>query len=154
MLRGFVHRDIKPSNVMLQLTTGSATEEIQRVVLMDFGIAKLIHSGTSLTQSGITMGTLAYMAPEQISSARDVNHRADIYALGVMLYQLITGSLPFAADNPGVLIFAHLQRPAPDPRTLVPNLSSSIAAAILRTLSKDPNERYQTAAELTAAFTN
>lgn len=94
------------------------------------------------------------MAPEQILSARDVDHRADIYALGVMLYQLITGSLPFPADNPRVLIFAHLQRPAPDPRTLVPNLSPSIAKAILRALSKDPNDRYQTVEQLTTAFAN
>ncbi len=86
-----------------------------RPVLTDFGIAKIRSRQTGLTKTG-TVGTLDYMAPEQIVSSREVDGRADVYALGVMLYQMLTGALPFTGDNPGAVILAHLQQTPPDPR--------------------------------------
>jgi serine/threonine protein kinase len=94
------------------------------------------------------IGTLDYMAPEQIRASGEVDHRVDIYALGVVLFQILTGRLPFTADNPGAVVLAHLHQPAPDPRALLPELPAHIARAILRALAKDPAERHQTAGAL------
>jgi serine/threonine-protein kinase len=97
------------------------------------------------------MGTLDYMAPEQVQGARKVDARADVYALGVMLYEMLTGELPFCGDNPGAVMLAHLQQPAPDPRLLAPELPDSVATAILRAMAKEPDERYPTAGALAEA---
>ena len=140
---GIVHRDIKPANVLLT-RRGQA-------VLTDFGIAQIVGT-TRYTMSGALMGTLNYMAPEQIRSAGEVDGRADTYALGVVAYQLLTGQLPFAADNPGAMMLAHLQLPAPDPRELAPETPSKIARAILRALAKDPQERFDTSSAFAAEF--
>ncbi len=149
--QGIVHRDIKASNIMLEpITATGQTEKTYRAVLMDFGIAKIVGGGTRLTQHNM-MGTLDYIAPEQIQAAAEVDGRADVYALGVLTYQLLTGELPFKTNNPGALLLAHLQQPAPDPRTVMPDLSESAAKAILRALAKSPTERYATAGEFVAA---
>ncbi len=141
--QGVVHRDVKPSNVMLR--------EVKTAILTDFGIAKIRARGTGATRTGMLMGTLDYMAPEQVRGARKVDGRADVYALGVMLYQMLTGELVFQADNPGAVMLAHLQQPAPDPRILVPDLAENVAVAILRALAKEPDERYPTAGALADA---
>ncbi len=145
---GVIHRDVKPSNVMLREEKGSNFSAI----LTDFGIAKIRASDTGATKTGMMMGTLDYMAPEQVQGARKVDGRADIYALGVMLYQMLTGELPFKGDNPGAVMLAHLQQPAPDPRVLTPELPDDVAAAILRALAKTPDERYPTAGALAEAI--
>lgn len=162
--QGVVHRDVKPSNVLLEQRTslgGPAGETSAgaedssrplRAVLTDFGIAKIFSGDTAATKTGILMGTLDYMSPEQIRSSGEVDHRADIYALGAMIYQMLTGQLPFKGENPGVIMFAHLQHPAPDPRLILPDLPSVVARAILRALSKDPAERFATAGELAQAI--
>ena len=98
------------------------------------------------------MGTLDYMAPEQVEGTRKVDGRADVYALGVMLYQMLTGELPFQGDWAGAVMLAHLQQPAPDPRALVPELPDDVATAILRAMAKNPGERYPTAGALAEAF--
>lgn len=98
------------------------------------------------------MGTLDYMAPEQVQGARKADARADVYALGVMLYQMLTGVLPFCGDNPGAVMLAHLQQPAPDPRLLIPELPENVAAAILRAMAKDPDARHPTAGALAEAI--
>ena len=144
---GLVHRDIKPSNVMLDPGQGASAP---RAVLTDFGIAKIVSGGAGTTKTGI-VGTLDYMAPEQIRNAGEVDARADVYALGVLLFEMLTGHLPFAGDNPAAMLLAHLNTPAPDPRTLNPALSAPTAAAILRALAKDPAERFRTAGELVMA---
>jgi len=92
------------------------------------------------------------MAPEQIRDSGEVDRRADVYALGVMLFQMLTGRLPFVGDNPGTVMLAHLQQPAPDPRTLAPGLTEQTAAAIVRALAKDPAARHQSAGALVEAL--
>ncbi|MEW5869964.1 MAG: protein kinase [Chloroflexota bacterium] len=161
--QGLVHRDIKPSNVLLEdLSPEGETDSAEtlpptplslfRVVLTDFGIAKILGTDTAATQTGILMGTLDYMAPEQIRSSGHVDHHADIYALGVMAFQMLTGQLPFAADNPGAVMLAHLQTPPPDPRQIKPDLTEGVAQTILRALDKEPAERFHSAGELTQAL--
>ena len=141
--QGFVHRDVKPSNVML---AG------QRAVLTDFGIAKLRAGDTGATKTGMLMGTLNYIAPEQIRSSGEVDYRADIYSLGVMLYQMLVGELPFSGDNPGNIMMAHLQQPPPDPRDLLHDLPLGVALAILQALEKEPDDRQRSASELAQAL--
>ncbi|MBI3160016.1 MAG: protein kinase [Chloroflexi bacterium] len=148
---GVIHRDIKPSNVMVEKVTASGGGQNTRAVLMDFGVAKSYAAGTRLTQSGM-IGTLDYIAPEQIQGAAGVDARADIYALGVMTFQLLTGRLPFEHNNPGAMVMAHLMQPQPDPRELAPNLPEGAALAIQRAMEKQPDGRFTTAGEFITAM--
>jgi serine/threonine-protein kinase len=91
------------------------------------------------------------MSPEQIQSARTVDHRADIYALGIILHEMLTGERPFKGSSAQVL-FAHIQQPAPDPRKIVPEIPANVAQAIVRAMAKDPDDRYQSAGELVEAL--
>jgi predicted Ser/Thr protein kinase len=147
--QGLVHRDVKPSNVMMQ----QAADQPLSAVLMDFGIAKIVSGSSGLTQTG-TMGTLDYMAPEQIMSAKEVTHAADIYALGVLAYQMLTGELPFKGSSAGQVLYGHLQKPMPDPRQFVPELPAAVVQALQRALAKAPEDRYPTAGEFVAALGN
>jgi len=150
--QGLVHRDVKPSNVMLEaITTTSAREKSERAVLMDFGIARILTGGTRLTSTG-TMGTFDYISPEQIQAAANVDGRADIYSLGVMAYQMLCGRLPFEGGHPAALLIAHLNQPAPDPRDTVKDLPPSAAQAVMRAMSKKPEQRYSSAGEFSAAL--
>ncbi|CAG0956397.1 MAG: protein kinase [Anaerolinea sp.] len=151
--QGFVHRDVKPSNVMLEPVTADSTNDLGlRAILTDFGIAKLLKaSGSKTRNEGIT-GTLDYMAPEQIRSSADVDGRADVYALGVVVFQMLTGQLPFPGDHPGAVMLGHLQTMPPDPRTLVSDIPEYTAKAVLRALAKDPDDRFSTAGALVAAM--
>ncbi len=141
-----VHRDVKPSNVLLDPKPIQEGAQF-RAVLADFGIAKVL-TEQSLTQGGSVIGTLDYIAPEQILGAHNVDHRADIYALGVLTYQMLTGELPFKAQSVGALLMAHLQSPAPDPRQLVAELPQQAARAILRALEKEQEARPKSAGAL------
>jgi serine/threonine-protein kinase len=143
---GLVHRDIKPSNVMLD---SSSTPE--RAVLTDFGIAKITDAHTRITATGV-LGTFDYIAPEQIQASAEVDGRADIYALGVMTYQMLTGHLPFERPNTGALLLAHLSAPPPDARELVRDLPRHISYAIQRAMAKKPKDRYATAGGFIAAL--
>ena len=140
---GLVHRDLKPSNIMLRTAN-------QHLVLMDFGIAKTQTAQTALTGSG-AIGTIDYMAPEQIMTASQVDHRADIYALGVVLFELLTGERPFKGSI-GQVLFGHLQQPPPDPRHLAPTVPEQVSRAIMKALEKKPNDRFQTVREFMAAL--
>ncbi len=144
--KGFVHRDIKPSNIMVR----SDPDGQIHPVLMDFGVAKIQAAHTHLTGTG-AVGTIDYMAPEQIKEAGSVDNRADIYALGLILYETLTGQRPFQG-SPAQVMFAHLQQPPPDPRKTNPDIPSRVAETILRALSKRPDDRYPSAQAMTLAL--
>jgi serine/threonine protein kinase len=137
-----LHRDIKPSNIMIG--------PHERAILTDFGIARLI-GDVSLTQTGQMVGTPAFMAPEVVQGV-EADARADVYALGVVLYQMLTGQAPFRAETPLALLHAHVHTPPPAPRTVVPGLPPAVDQVLLRALAKDPAARFQTAGELARAF--
>jgi tRNA A-37 threonylcarbamoyl transferase component Bud32 len=143
---GLIHRDVKPSNVMLD---GAA--DCPRAVLTDFGIAKLSGAHTNITASAV-LGTFDYIAPEQIQAATDVDGCADIYALGVVTYQVLTGALPFKRSGTGALLLAHMTAPPPDAREVVSTLPRHTAAAIQKAMAKKPAERFQTAEEFIEAI--
>jgi serine/threonine protein kinase len=138
--RGMVHRDVKPANVMI-------TEDGQ-VILTDFGIAKIVTS-SNLTASGAMVGTPSYMAPEQ-GMGQPGDERSDIYSLGVMLYQLMIGRLPYDADTPLAVVLKHINDPLPLPRSVKPDLSEPLERVILKSLAKNPADRYQKVGELMA----
>jgi serine/threonine-protein kinase len=138
--QNMIHRDVKPANLML--------DRDNRVVLTDFGIAKIV-TGVQFTASGGMVGTPAYMAPEQgLGEAGD--ERSDLYSLGVILFQLVTGKLPYDAETPLAVILKHLNEPIPLARRINPDLPESIDKIITRLMAKDPDERYQRAPELIA----
>jgi predicted Ser/Thr protein kinase len=145
--QGFIHRDIKPSNVLLDTSNSH-----QRAILTDFGIAKILNSQTAMTRTGSVMGTFDYIAPEQIQESSTLDGRADIYALGIMVYQMLTGELPFKHNNPGALLIAHLTQPPPDSCKLLPDLPERICGAIQKAMAKKPEERFATASEFAAAL--
>jgi serine/threonine-protein kinase len=145
-LHGLVHRDIKPSNVMMDSSTTP-----ERAVLTDFGIAKITDAHTRITATGV-LGTFDYIAPEQIQASADVDGRADVYALGVMAYQMLTGHLPFERSNTGALLLAHISAPPPDAREIVRDLPRHVAYAIQRAMAKKPKDRYTTAGEFVTAM--
>ena len=133
---GMVHRDVKPANVMID-KQGS-------VILTDFGIAKIFAgaAGTQLTASGAMVGTPSYMSPEQ-ALGQPGDERSDIYSLGVMLYQLVTARLPFEADTPLAVVLKHVNEPPPPPRQVNPEVPEIIERIIIKSIAKNPDERYQ-----------
>ncbi len=150
--RNIVHRDLKPENVFLVNKGGSD----HFVKLVDFGIAKLreqSETGHSETAPGILVGTPEYMSPEQCDN-RPVDARSDLYSLGVMAFRLATGRLPFQDNNLARLMIAHLEKPPPPPRQLNPALSVAWEDALLQALSKEPEKRFQSAKEFSAALQN
>ncbi|GAA2384481.1 Stk1 family PASTA domain-containing Ser/Thr kinase [Streptomyces glaucosporus] len=134
---GLVHRDIKPGNVMLNRRGV--------VKVMDFGIARAMQSGvTSMTQTGMVVGTPQYLSPEQ-ALGRGVDARSDLYSVGIMLFELLTGRLPFDADSPLAIAYAHVQEEPPVPSSINRSLPPAVDALIARALRKNPNERFPTA---------
>lgn len=136
---GVVHRDVKPANIMLL--------KIGAVKITDFGIARIMAS--SKTRTGVVKGTPYYMAPEQITGKK-VDGRCDIFSLGVVLFQLLTGRLPFTAKSPGALMHKIVNEPHPDPRSLNPGIFKPLALVINKALAKDITRRYQDAGRMAA----
>ncbi len=134
---GLVHRDIKPGNVMMT--------KRGVVKVMDFGIARAMQSGvTSMTQTGMVVGTPQYLSPEQ-ALGRGVDARSDLYSVGIMLFQLVTGRLPFDADSPLAIAYAHVQEEPVAPSSINRSLPPAIDALVARALKKNPNERFPSA---------
>ncbi len=133
--QGIIHRDVKPANIMLTPDG--------RALLNDFGIAKMLGTSQALTQTGGAIGTPAYMSPEQIRGDREqLGSASDLYSLGIVLYEMLTGRVPFAADTPLAVLYKHLHDPIPLPRTLAPTLPEATERVLLKALSKDPADRY------------
>ncbi|WP_326807998.1 protein kinase [Streptomyces sp. NBC_01775] len=134
---GLVHRDIKPGNVMLT--------KRGVVKVMDFGIARAMQSGvTSMTQTGMVVGTPQYLSPEQ-ALGRGVDARSDLYSVGIMLFELLTGRLPFDADSPLAIAYAHVQEEPVAPSSINQSVPPALDALVARTLKKNPNERFPSA---------
>ncbi|MFF0475156.1 protein kinase [Streptomyces sp. NPDC004284] len=137
---GLVHRDIKPGNVM--------TTKRGVVKVMDFGIARAMQSGvTSMTQTGMVVGTPQYLSPEQ-ALGRAVDARSDLYSVGIMLFQLLTGRLPFDADSPLAIAYAHVQEEPVAPSSVNRSVTPAMDALVARALRKNPNERFPSAAAM------
>lgn len=141
--RGIIHRDIKPENVLMDADGNT--------YLSDFGIARILESKQSLTATGSVLGTPHYIAPEQ-AKGEEIDLRADVYSLGVMLYEMAVGQRPFNADTSFGLIFQHISNPPPDPLSLKPDLPPAVGEVLLKALAKSPEDRYQSALELAEAF--
>ncbi len=145
---GIIHRDVKPDNILLEGSRG-------RVVVTDFGIAKALSSttgGATLTGTGVAIGTPHYMSPEQAAGDREIDGRSDIYSLGVVAYQMLVGELPFHAPTvPGILM-KHITERAPMITDKRPELPEDLAACVMRSLEKDPEDRWPTADALRRAL--
>jgi tRNA A-37 threonylcarbamoyl transferase component Bud32 len=140
--QGVVHRDLKPENLMM--------DRAGIIKIMDFGVARMFSSNASTTM-GSFVGTPAYMAPEQVE-CRDIDQRADIYALGLILYELLTGGTAFKADTPLSVAYKQVHEAPPSPRTLDPSIPEAVQTLILRCLEKEPERRFQTIAEVETAL--
>ena len=146
---GLVHRDLKPGNIMIA-KTGSDRDVVK---ILDFGIAKVVQgpmvAGDSLTETGAAYGTPHYMAPEQFRDARSVDQRADLYSVGVMLYEGLTGSVPFNGGSAVEIYMKHMTAPVPE---MGPTIPAPLSAVVTKALTKDPVLRFQTAAEMREAL--
>jgi eukaryotic-like serine/threonine-protein kinase len=147
-----VHRDLKPENIFLVRDGEVASGE--RSKILDFGIAKLSdeHPGKVKTHTGMLMGTPTYMSPEQCRGLAEIDHRSDIYALGCVLFHLLTGRPPFEGEGIGDIISAHIREPAPAPSSRAPGIPPNVDALVLRCLAKAPADRFQTMVELASAL--
>jgi serine/threonine protein kinase len=141
--QGVVHRDIKPSNVLI--------DQHGNTFLTDFGIAKLVAETAQFTASGAIIGTPAYMSPEQ-GMGRPADYRCDIYALGVMLYELVTGRVPYEAETPLAVLLKHVNDPLPLPRQIKPDLPAAVERVILKAMAKNPDDRFQSAGAMVDAL--
>ncbi len=141
--KGIIHRDIKPVNVLMDRT--------KRPILSDFGIAKVLASTKELTRPGAGVGTPEYMSPEQCKGEQ-VDGRADIYALGIMLYESLTGRTPFIGDNYPAIAHSHIYETPPDPRIFNRLIPPSVSDVILTALQKKPERRYQHASDIAKAL--
>ncbi len=142
-VRGMIHRDVKPSNVLI--------DERGNCLLTDFGLARMTDASAKLTSSGAVMGTPAYMSPEQ-GAGQPLDGRSDIYSLGIIFYEMITGQVPYQAETPIAIVFKHIQDPLPPVRKFVPDLPEEIEMVLLKSLAKNPADRYQTAEDFVHAI--
>jgi len=142
---GILHRDVKPENVVI----GS-----QGAVLLDFGIARAVWASGSdrLTRSGIAVGTSTYMSPEQITALQEIDLRSDLYSLACVLFECLAGQPPFTHRNEAVVLQMHLTQPAPDLRSIRPEVPVELSQSLARALAKTPEERWQSATAMRDAL--
>jgi serine/threonine-protein kinase len=141
--QGIIHRDLKPDNILF--------DQYDDPFITDFGIAKLTEAGSSLTATRAVIGTPAYMSPEQVNG-EDLDGRSDLYALGIIIFQMLTGRLPYEASTPVALLMKHITEPVPNILDIKPDLPPDCAAVLSQALAKEREERYSTAADLAAAL--
>jgi serine/threonine-protein kinase len=144
--QSIVHRDLKPQNLFVTRRANGRP----LVKVLDFGISKVLQAGVALTRTRSSMGSPIYMAPEQMRSARAVDTRADIWAIGVILFELVCGRPPFVGESVPEIALMIAQDPVPDPRTFRPELPEGLARVILHCLQKEPSERYASVEQLVA----
>lgn len=145
---GVVHRDLKPANIMLE---GAFGEETPKVA--DFGIAKLLHNDENpLTRTGSIIGTVTYMSPEQAQGSKQLDHRADIYSLGIVLYKMLTATVPFANEEPVAVALAHCNNPVPSLRERNPSVDIRLEKIVLKSLEKRAEDRYSSCIEFAEAL--
>src|SRR5579871_787552 len=142
--QGVIHRDIKASNVLIN---GNGD-----YFLTDFGIARITGDATHLTTTGNVLGTVDYVAPELFELDRKADARSDLYSLGILLYEMVTGRLPFIAENQIALVSMHIQRRPPSPRSIIDTIPKSVESVMLKALEKKPEQRYRSAQDLADAF--
>ena len=140
--RGIVHRDVKPANIMF--------DHDGKVMLTDFGISKALQAASGFTGTGMIIGTPHYMAPEQ-AKGQAVDGRADQYSMGVVAYRMITGQLPFSGDSVHTILYKHIFEEVQAPKTLRPDISEAISAAVKRAMEKEPDHRFPTMEDLATA---
>ena len=144
---GIVHRDLKPSNVVVTALGGR-----ESAIVMDFGIAKILGEEKAKTATGAKMGTLAYMSPEQIRSPKTVDQRSDVYSLGVMLYEMVAGRVPFEAESEFDVQRQIIFEMPVSPRKLAPAIPEGMAVAIEKAIGKEPSQRFQSCKEFSEAI--
>jgi hypothetical protein len=142
---GLIHRDVKPANVLLSGDPGS-----EHAYITDFGVARNVATQSGLTQTGRFVGTLDYVAPEQISGA-SIDARVDVYALGCLLFKLLTGEVPFPREGEAARLYAHLHDPPPAPSLYAPTVPMALDDVVVRAMSKSPEDRYLSAGDLVRA---
>ncbi|MBE0671102.1 MAG: serine/threonine protein kinase [Anaerolineales bacterium] len=140
--KGIIHRDLKPDNILF--------DDNGDPFISDFGVAKLTESGGGLTGSGV-IGTPAYMSPEQ-AQGNEIDSRSDVYGLGVIIYQMLSGQRPYSADTPMGVVVKHITEPVPEILNLIPNLPHEVDALIKTAMAKDRNQRYATTIDLAKAL--
>ncbi len=138
--QGVLHRDIKPSNIMV-------TED-DSIFITDFGLARMVEAGESTLSQDMMVGTPQYISPEQAQGMRDLDGRTDIYSLGVVLFEMIIGRVPFNADTPFATVHDHIYTPLPLPSTINPDIDPAVERMLLKALAKEPDDRFATAADL------
>ncbi|MDO8671439.1 MAG: protein kinase [Dehalococcoidia bacterium] len=147
--QGIIHRDIKPANLMIIPTGGGLSGPLVKV--LDFGLARRLHDQFELNESGSLVGTAAYISPEQALGQR-IDVRSDLYSLGVVLFEMLTGQSPFPGDNFVSVIYQHINESPPSPRRINPGIPISLEQVVLRLLRKDPAERFNSAGSLISSL--
>lgn len=142
--KGILHRDVKPSNVMI--------DKEDTPYLADFGLARMATRGESTMSQDVLIGTPNYISPEQAQGAQDLGPGTDIYSLGIMLYEVVVGRVPFSADTPYAVIHDHIYKPLPIPSQVNPTVPPAVETVLLKSLAKEPKDRYQSAVGMIDAF--